>query len=124
MDDLAKKISDLLNSPEGMQKLQAAAASFGIGGNAASEEKNEPSVPAGASIPSSSSDFASGLGDMEMIQKLLPLLSNVKSDDKDTILLKALRPYLQDQRQQRLDETVKMMRLLKILPLIKDKGGL
>lgn len=30
MDDLTQKISELLNSPDGMQKLQAAAASLGI----------------------------------------------------------------------------------------------
>ena len=29
MDDLAKKLNDLLNSPDGMQKLQQAAASLG-----------------------------------------------------------------------------------------------
>ena len=38
------------------------------------------------------------------------------------MLLKALRPYLQDERRHRLDDTLKIMQMLKVLPLLKDKG--
>ena len=50
------------------------------------------------------------------------LLSGVKKDDENTVLLKALRPYLQNERQQRLDETIKIMHMLQILPMLG--GGL
>ena len=46
----------------------------------------------------------------------------MKSDDENTTLLKALRPYLQSERQQRLDETIKIMHMLKLLPLLGGGG--
>lgn len=124
MDDLAKKLSELLNSPDGMQKIQAAAASFGmLGGGTSASDKSDP-PPESASSPFPSLDGLGSLGDIETIQKLIPIISGLKSDNQDTILLKALRPYLQDERQQRLDESIKMMQLIKLLPLLKEKGGL
>lgn len=132
MDDLAKKLNDLLNSPDGMQKIQEAASSLGIlTGNGSGDSRDifgngeksnpsvsEPSVNFPSSVPPVDGNL---LGDMEMIKKLMPLLSNMRSDDQNTILLKALRPYLQDDRQQRLDESIKILQLLKVLPLLKDK---
>lgn len=120
MDDLAKKLNDLLNSPDGLQKIQEAAAQMGILADESS------GAPAGGPPASDDGPPVSGppLADLEMVGRLMPLLNGFKQDDKDTRLLKALRPYLQEERQQRLDETVKMMHLLKVLPLLKDKGGL
>ncbi len=56
------------------------------------------------------------------VAKLMPLLSSVNSDDDTTRLLEALRPFLGTAKQKKLDEAKKMLRLLKILPLIKSKG--
>lgn len=127
MDDLAKKLNDLLNSPDGMQKIQAAASSLGIlagngSNNTADTSASSASESLSASLsPSVSTADGSPLGDMELITKLMPLLSNFRSDDQNTILLKALRPYLQDDRQHRLDESIKILQLLKVLPLLNDK---
>ena len=130
MDDLVKKLNDLLNSPEGMQKLQQAAASLGVmmgegggeGGSPPAEASGAPSPPAPEPASSSAVDL-DGLGDMAAIARFLPLLSGMKGDDENTTLLKALRPYLQDERQQRLDETIKIMHMLKILPLLGGSLG-
>lgn len=133
MDDLAKKLSELLNSPDGMQKLQQAAASLGqMMGNSGEEEAAVPTEmplpPAADPVPAPSSpapDIAEGLGglgDMAAVARLLPLLSGVKKDDENTVLLKALRPYLQNERQQRLDETIKIMHMLQILPMLGGGG--
>ena len=43
-------------------------------------------------------------------------------EDRNTALLKALRPYLHDGREKRLDESIKLLQLIKLLPLIG--GGL
>lgn len=124
MDDLAKKLNDLLNSPDGMQKIQSMASSLGMLSSNPGEKSNSSSlaesVPAGAS-PSSLPIDGDSVGDLEMISKLMPLLSGLKADDQNTILLRALRPYLKDDRQQRLDESIKIMQLLKVLPLLSDK---
>lgn len=56
------------------------------------------------------------------VTKLMPLLSSLNSEDDTTRLLEALRPFLGAAKQKKLDEAKKMLRLLKILPLIKSKG--
>ncbi len=108
MDDLAQKISELLGSPDGVQKLQAAAASLGM----LTDNKTEPSAqPVSAMLLSG--------GDLEVLQRLVPLVSGFKQDSQDTVLLKAIRPYLQDERQRRVDDAVKIMHMLKVLPNFK-----
>ncbi|MDD2417537.1 MAG: hypothetical protein PHR24_02025 [Oscillospiraceae bacterium] len=117
MDDLAQKISELLGSPDGVQKLQAAAASLGM----LTDNKTEPSAqPVSAMLPSAPETAASmSGGDLEVLQRLVPLVSGFKQDSQDTVLLKAIRPYLQDERQRRVDDAVKIMHMLKVLPNFK-----
>ncbi|NLN81737.1 MAG: hypothetical protein GX136_04240 [Clostridiales bacterium] len=128
MDDLAQKLSELLSSPDGLQKLQSAAASLGIGNQSAVDDPPAAANPPAAGNPDLSPVSAAlpypdaGGGDYEAISKLLPLVSRFKQDNQDTMLLKALRPYLQDERRHRLDDTLKIMQMLKVLPLLKDKG--
>lgn len=118
MDDLAQKLSELLSSPDGLQKMQAAAASLGmLTGN---QNNNPSSVPAEAAPAVETSSFPGG--ELETIKKLMPLVSNFRQDDQNTVLLKALRPYLQDDRRRRVDDAVKIMSMLKVLPHLKDKG--
>ena len=120
VDDLTQKISELLNSPDGMQKLQAAAASLGI--LKEDDQADSQYVPA-AKQPADDIGFSSQ-DELQAIKKLLPLVNGIRKDDQDIMLLKAIRPYLQDNRQTRLDETIKIMHMLKVLPLLKDKGKL
>lgn len=67
-------------------------------------------------------DNDGGLPDLSMITKLIPLMSSMNRDDEDTVLLKALRPYLHGDREKRLDEAIKILRFMKVMPLLKDKG--
>ena len=134
MDDLAKKLSELLSSPDGLQKLQAAAASVGmLTGNNSGASQSKPADPPAANDPQPDSVSTSlpvsdiaGIagGDFETLSRLLPLVSGFRQENQDTLLLKALRPYLQNERRHRLDDTLKIMHLLKVLPLLRDKGVL
>lgn len=56
------------------------------------------------------------------VAKLAPLLTSLNSDDDTTRLLEALRPFLGSAKRKKLDEAKKMLKLLRILPLIKSKG--
>ncbi len=57
--------------------------------------------------------------------QLLPLLQGVMSggDDREVVLLRALRPYLHGGREKRVDEAIEMLRLAKLLPLITGRQG-
>lgn len=105
--DLGQKLNNLLNSPEGMAKISEMMAALGA---AAPEAPPPPEVP-NESAP-----------DLSAILKLAPLLSSMGQDDQNTALLKALRPYLHGGREKRLDDSVKLMQLLKFLPILQERG--
>ncbi len=112
-DELSKKIDSLLNSPDGLAKIQSMMAALGGGDTPPTEMPKAEAAPA-PSMPA--------MPELDGILKLMPLLSQMGQDDQNTTLLKALRPYLHGDREKRLDDSVRMMQLLKFLPLLQ-KGG-
>lgn len=60
--------------------------------------------------------------DLSALLKLAPLMGNLNKDDENTALLKALRPYLHGDREKRLDDAIQILRIMKVLPLIQEKG--
>lgn len=124
MDDLTEKISALLNSPDGMKKIQSTLSALGMGGDDGGD--TGPALPAGAAVPLSSGGDPSGgdgggLPDLQMLARLAPLLSGLKNEDENTRLLNSLRPFLSGDREKRLDEAIRMLRMLKVMPLLKDQ---
>ncbi len=104
---MSEKLASLLSSPEGMQKIQSAMAALG---GVLPQEDTPPPPP-----PESGADMA-------MLGKILPLLSNLNQENEDTRLLSALRPYLHGQRAQRLEESMRLMQLMRLLPLLTEGG--
>lgn len=67
---------------------------------------------------------STGLGDLGSLTALLPLLTGGDGGSggpDHTPLLKALRPYLQGDRQNRLDDAIQIMGLMKFIPLLGGK---
>ena len=114
-DELSRKIDALLNSPDGMEKIRSTMAALGLTPEGAAEKPPEP--------PAVSSEApAAGDGGLGGLLNLAPLLGSLGGDDQNTALLKALRPYLHDGREKRLDDSIKLLQLMKLLPLLQ--GGL
>lgn len=107
MEDLSAMLSGIMNDPQQMAKLQAMAGSL-FGG----EASPPPSEPAGLDV---SPNQIAGL------MKMANLLKNNATDRRSGVLL-ALRPYLSEHRQKRVDDAVKLLRLVSILPAIQDAG--
>lgn len=57
---------------------------------------------------------------IDMILKLKNAMSIMNQDDKNIAFLRALRDLLDDDKQQKVDNAIKIMRIVKLLPLIKD----
>ena len=114
-DELSKKLDNLLNSPDGMDKIQSMMATLGISPEMLMTEAQPEPKPPPQSSPA--------IPELDGLLKLMPLLSQMGKDDQNTTLLKALRPYLHGDREKRLDDSVRMMQLLKFLPLLQ-KGGM
>ncbi len=100
--NLAERLSEILNDPEGMARIESLAQSLLSDG-----EKKEESVP----------DAIDGI-------KIAKVLSSLKSygDDNRSQLLLALRPHLSSERQARVDKAVKLLKLVGMLPLLQESG--
>lgn len=123
MDDLNDKITRLLADPNSMAKIQSMMAALG-GGDTPVPIETPPPAPPAPTPPSNPAPSLplDGLPDLGMLAKLAPLMSAFGKEDDDTRLLQALRPYLHGEREQRLDDTMKMLRLTKLLPLLQEQG--
>lgn len=103
MDDIAEKISSILNDPQSMEQIKSIAGMLGV-------NESVPEKP-----PATAPDFSS-------IFQLAPLLNMAKSDDETICFLMALRPLLSDNRKKKIDEATKILRIIKLFPLIKSTG--
>lgn len=63
-----------------------------------------------------------GLPDMSQFSSLLPLLSALNSHDEREDFICALKPLLSKERQQKADEAMKFIKLLGLIPLLREKG--
>ncbi len=120
--DIGNILSSL--SEDDINNLKNVASSI-LGGNAEAQDKSTPQPKAEAkpqgNIPLP--DFSSlGLPDMSAFQNLLPLLSALNSHDEREDFIYALKPLLSDERKRKADEAVKFIKLLSIIPLLKEKG--
>lgn len=124
MDDLSNKIARLLSSPEGMEKIRTVMSSLGDAPAAIPAAASVPAAPAAPAPPAPPAP-AGGMGalDPALIGRVMPLLGALNSENDDTRLLQALRPYLHGEREQRLDETMRLLRLTRLLPLLQDDGS-
>lgn len=118
MGELEDKLSSILSDPEAMSKLQTLGRSLGL--DTGGLGRNVSPAPA----PSPVSSLFSQKGDdlSTMLMRLAPLLSDMGKDDETACLLNALKPFLSKPRQQRLEQAGKMLRVMKLLPVIKNTG--
>lgn len=123
MDDLAGKLTEMLQDPDTMKQLQGLAGMLGqgtLGGG------SSPAAPPAAPPPQVSQP-SGGLPAlppeaMGMVLKLAPLMSNMNKETDNTRFLRALRPLLGEERQRRLDEAMRLLQLASMLPLLKQQG--
>ena len=107
MDDLSEKLSGILNDPEAMRDIAALASQLGVDAPGVhKEEKPRETTP--------NNDTAAQL------MALAPMLGSLKQEDDTTRLLDAMRPFLSEERQQKLDKAKRLIKVMKLMPLIKD----
>ena len=59
---------------------------------------------------------------VSLLLRAAPLLTTVNQEDNATRFLAALRPLLGETRQRKLDEAGRILKLLRLLPLLKESG--
>lgn len=116
MDDMMSVIQSAMQNPETMAQLNAIAQSLFSGDN-----KTQQNTALPDSIPSPQTQ---NTGDID-IQKLMSVASAIKNtNQKDTTIdfLFALKPFLKSEKQLKADRVIKLLRLLAILPILKESG--
>lgn len=123
MEDLTHKLNDLLNDPELMKQIKDLSCSFENQKNNNDEETTSGSENHDRGRESDPLPSLDGFSPdiLSTISKLAPILSSMKEDDKYTSFLSSLRPLLSEQRRKKLDESSKILKLMHILPLLKNK---
>lgn len=109
MDDLSEKLSEILNDPEAMRDIAALASQLGVdapGIHKEEEKRPDPKPPADNTAA--------------QLMALAPMLGSMKQEDDTTRLLDAMRPFLSEERQQKLDKAKRLIKVMKLMPLIKD----
>lgn len=164
MEDIASAINNILNSKEGMEKLQEIANSIGLGGNMPpnnnlgtdnnSQEQNSMSSNSQnqqQAQQNNNNDMAqtiqglmNSLGmnnnnqqnnqnqqdssssipniDINMIMNIQKAMSAFNKGNKNVDLLRSLKPHFSEDRQKKVDDAIKIMQLLNMLPMLKESG--
>lgn len=118
MEDLAEKLTALLDSPEGMERVRGMAeALLGQNGAGAADAPSERPN----NRPDGQPDEWQNLPDPATLVRLSSLLRDNREDDRTRLLL-ALKPHLSAPRRARVDRAVQMLRLLRLAPLLQESG--
>ena len=121
MDDLSQKIGEILGDPQMMEQIKGLTGLFGQGGGSHQESSSPPDVSASSQAPS----FPMNHADPNMIgmmMKLAPLLRSFQGEDDSTRLLRALRPFMHENRSKRIDGAIRLLQIMRALPLLKSAG--
>ena len=110
MEDMSAGIAKILEDPNSMDKIREMANSL-FGENKSEKEKPKTNIP----------DLNFEGLDVGSLMKIGNALKNGGNDNRSQLLL-ALKPHLSEQRQDRVDKAVKILRLVSLFPLIKESG--
>ena len=87
------------------------------------DDSKQESSDADRSDSSEQGDILGGI-DIEAIMKMGELMSQMNKQDDSTRLLLALKPHLKPENRQKVDSAMKLMKIMNILPLLRDSGVL
>lgn len=107
MDELSEKLAALLNDPESLKGIKQMAESL-MGSDEPPQEKGEEE------------SFLDGI-DIGKLMSIISSFNNMKADN-NTKLLSALKPHLSEPKREKVDTAIKILKLLEILPVVKELG--
>ena len=116
MEDLSAMLSQLLDDPQGMDKIKSLASSLLEGGGFPAPGESPP-----ASASGGGEGFSLSPGEMQKIMRLVGAFKNTGEDDRTRLLL-SLKPHLSESRRQRVDQAVQLLKMISLLPLIQESG--
>ena len=108
MDNIADILSNL--SAQDIENLKETAAAL------FSQTKQEEPQTKGADL------FGSLGADAQMISKISGIMQAMNRDDSRCDLLRALKPLLRPERQHRADEAIRLLKIISMLPMLREQN--
>lgn len=150
MEDLLSKVQEMLESPEKLKEFQSLASTLLSGeltnnqasdsnskiiNNNLSANKDNIQISEIENILKNlmnssnlenkknySKDQINIPFDLNMILKIKEIAQIINQDDRNIEFLKALKLLMGNEKQQKIDDAIKIMRLIRLIPIIKDSG--
>ena len=113
MSEIQDKMSEMESNPEALKQVQSLGEQLGLANTNSEQPKPQPK-PVQPEIP--------GDDILRTVTRLAPVMNSFKRDDDTTRLLNSLRPFLSREKQEKLDRAEKMIKFIKIIPMLKDNG--
>ena len=109
---MEQKLGAILSDPASMSKIMELAKGLGL------NPPGQPGLPAAEASGPAQPGPRPAMPDLQLPQaaalgSLFSAMGGQGPDDKQTALLKALRPYLRPERQDRLDKAIQTARMVK-----------
>lgn len=129
MAGFEEQLNSILGNQEAMSQIMALAQS--LSGEQSSDPAQQPAAPEGEPPAlQAGPDLSALLGqvDPQMLQKGMEIIRQVQStDDRNAALLSALRPFLREERQARLDRAMRIARTARLvraaMAVLRGKEG-
>ena len=120
MDDMDSKLNAMLNDPAAMARIIQMAQQ--LSGGTAQAAPPPPPPPQQSSVPPPPPE---GGFDPMLLARFLPILQELRqSNSQTTQLLYALRPFLKEEKQSKVERAAKLARVICIGKRFLTEGGL
>ena len=129
MAELEEKLNAILGNPDAMGQIMALAHSLNGGGDSPAEQSAPPPEPGESPPPPPVSQTGPPalLGEMDprLMQLGLSLMKNCRErDDRNAALLRALRPFVKEERRAGLDRALQIVGVTRIIrAALETMGG-
>ncbi len=118
MEDIGEKISDLLNSPDGLERLKTLAEGL-FSSTPSGDNKSLPSEETnGLTLPNNLLQNVENIGG---IMRIINILGKEQKDSRID-LLNALKPHLSSERAKRVDKAISILKIATLLPILREEG--
>lgn len=116
MEDMEQKLGAILGNPEMMQQIMTMAQSLG-------QQPPQQPAPPPKEEPQAPNSFGADI-DPAAIQKIISLAGQMGIDRNQQALLKALGPYLSNQRIVKLEKAMRAAKLAKVASSALNSGAI
>ena len=127
MDDMMSKIGEILSDPESVKQISELAQMFmssNISENQNTSDHSESCENKQEKSENDSDDSIFSGFDFSKLMKLQEIMGAVSGNDKNSELLLALKPHLNEERQKKIDKAIKLMKVIAVWNIVKDSGML